>query len=123
MIVAWRLALRDSGLRTDRWAHQLGYGGHFLTKSRHYSTTFTTLRAARAQWGAWQRALSQVDPWELFRATARQAVIKGWQVAGFGWRLSGDALLAHTVRAQAQAAREAAREARHERAEVLALAG
>ncbi|MGH8887050.1 MAG: replication initiator [Egibacteraceae bacterium] len=34
-------------MRTDRWAHQLGYGGHFLTKPRHYSTTFTKLRNAR----------------------------------------------------------------------------
>ncbi|MGH8907273.1 MAG: replication initiator [Egibacteraceae bacterium] len=123
VVVAWRLALRDPGLRTDRWAHQLGYGGHFLTKSRHYSTTFTKLRAARARWAAWQRALSQVDPWELFRETARQALVKRWQVAGFGWRLSGDALLAQTVREQAQAAREAAREARTELTDVLALAG
>lgn len=27
VVVAWRLALRESGLRTDRWAHQLGYAG------------------------------------------------------------------------------------------------
>jgi hypothetical protein len=55
--------------------------------------------------------------------TARQALVKRWEVAGFGWRLEGDALLARTVRQQAQAAREAAREARSELAEVLALAG
>ena len=30
------------------WAHMLGYGGHFLTKSRRYSVTFGQLRAARA---------------------------------------------------------------------------
>jgi hypothetical protein len=123
VVVTWRLALRDPGLRTDRWAHQLGYGGHFLTKSRHYSTTFTKLRTARARWAAWQRALNRVEVWELFRASARQAVVKRWQVAGFGWRLSGDALLARTAREQAQAAREAAREARHELTEALALAG
>ncbi|MGH8900062.1 MAG: replication initiator [Egibacteraceae bacterium] len=123
VVVAWLLALHDPGLRTDRWAHQLGYGGHFLTKSRRCSTTFTKLRTARVRWAAWQRALSQADPWELFRETARRALIGRWEVAGFGWRLEGDALLAQTVRDQARAAREAAREARAELAEVLALAG
>jgi len=115
VFTAWRLALRDSTLRTDRWAHQFGYGGHFLTKSRHYSTTFTALRTARAQWAASQRPLSPKAEGET--------LVKHWQVAGFGWRLSGDARLAQTVRDQARAQREAAREARHELAEVLALAG
>jgi replication initiator protein RepSA len=123
VITAWLLAVRDPELGTDRWAHQLGYGGHFLTKSRHYSTTFTKLRTARARWAAWQRALDRFDPWESMRQTARQTLLKRWQVAGFGWRLEGDALLAHTVRRQAQAAREAAKEARVELAAVLALAG
>ncbi len=36
---AWR------GLR--RWAHMLGFGGHFLTKSRRYSITFALLRNQR----------------------------------------------------------------------------
>ncbi len=38
---------RASNLRY--WAHQFGYGGHFSTKSRGYSTTMTALRAARTQ--------------------------------------------------------------------------
>ena len=44
-----RLALCawDDGMR--RHAHSLGYRGHFITKSRRYSTTFATLRAARAE--------------------------------------------------------------------------
>ncbi|MGH8932850.1 MAG: replication initiator [Egibacteraceae bacterium] len=115
VLVAWRLALRDSTLRTDRWAHQFGYGGHFLTKSRHYSTTFTALRIARAQWAASQRPPS--------REVEGEVLVKRWEVAGFGWRMSGDALLARTVREQARAQREAAREARAELNEVLALAG
>jgi hypothetical protein len=123
VITAWLLAVCDPQLGTDRWAHQLGYGGHFLTKSRHYSTTFTKLRTARARWAAWQRALNRFDPWESMRQTARQALLKHWQVAGFGWRLAGDALLAQTARQQARAQREAAKEARVELAEVLALAG
>jgi hypothetical protein len=39
---AWKL-----GPRFRAWAHMLGYGGHFLTKSRRYSVTFGQLRAAR----------------------------------------------------------------------------
>ncbi|WP_067972365.1 replication initiator [Mycolicibacter icosiumassiliensis] len=33
-----------------RWLHTLGYRGHITTKSRHYSTTMSALRAARATW-------------------------------------------------------------------------
>jgi len=33
-----------------RWAHMLGFGGHFSTKSRRYSTTLGALRAARRAW-------------------------------------------------------------------------
>ena len=40
--------LRSLGLR--RHAHHLGYSGHFLTKSRGYSTTFGALRDARVEW-------------------------------------------------------------------------
>jgi hypothetical protein len=36
-------------LGTARWAHMLGFRGHFSTKSRAYSTTLGALRAARAE--------------------------------------------------------------------------
>ena len=45
---AWQLGHR-------KWAHMLGYGGHFLTKSRRYSVTFGQLRAARAAYRRAQR--------------------------------------------------------------------
>jgi len=39
---------RDPEYRTlRRWAHMLGFGGHFLTKARHYSITFRDLRLVR----------------------------------------------------------------------------
>jgi hypothetical protein len=38
---------RYAELKLRRWAHQLGYGGHFLSKSRRFSTTFGALRQAR----------------------------------------------------------------------------
>ncbi|MCF6470712.1 replication initiation protein [Nonomuraea sp. MG754425] len=40
-------ALAD--LRLVRWAHMLGFRGHFSTKSRRYSTTLGELRAAREE--------------------------------------------------------------------------
>ena len=33
-----------------RWAHMLGFRGHFATKSRRYSTTLRALRTARVTW-------------------------------------------------------------------------
>jgi hypothetical protein len=49
---AWRLAahpgLSELGLR--RCAHAFGYRGHVVTKSRQYSTTFSALRSARAEY-------------------------------------------------------------------------
>jgi len=39
-------------LRLARWAHMLGFGGHFSTKRRAYSITFGSLRSDRA---AYQR--------------------------------------------------------------------
>lgn len=49
---AWHLGdrpeLEELGLQ--RWAHMLGFRGHFSTKSRRYSTTLGLLRAARAAW-------------------------------------------------------------------------
>ena len=48
---AWRLGARPelSSLRLRAHAHTFGYGGHFATKSRLWSTTFGALRAARAR--------------------------------------------------------------------------
>ncbi len=38
------------GLRLRDWAHTLGFRGHWLTKSRRYSTTLAALREARQAW-------------------------------------------------------------------------
>lgn len=49
---AWHVGDRTELEGARRWAHQFGYGGHTLTKSRDYSVTFTVLRATRAAWNA-----------------------------------------------------------------------
>ncbi|SDN55075.1 replication initiator [Allokutzneria albata] len=38
------------GLNLRRWAHMLGFRGHFLTKSRRYSTTFKAIRGTQADY-------------------------------------------------------------------------
>src|SRR4029453_7099767 len=46
---AWELGGRPEleELRLRAWAHMLGFGGHWSTKSRRYSTNFTVLLRAR----------------------------------------------------------------------------
>jgi hypothetical protein len=83
---AWALgadpAYRDLGLR--RHAHRLGYSGHFLTKSRGYSTTFGALREARAAWH--QRGESEGGK---SGATTRRL-----RAVGRGWSNEGEELFA-----------------------------
>lgn len=95
----WLGALPDFeplGLR--RWAHMLGYGGHFSTKSRRYSTTLTALRTTRAEHRAQQQraALGLAD---------RSIITMGhWSFAGRGYA-PDEALIAAGVRAARQEAR------------------
>ena len=88
-----------------RWAHMLGYRGHFLTKSRRYSVTFKALRAARATWRRRQEPSTvRTDP-DL--PSIRLALLT---YAGTGWRTSGDALLALSAAARAREHERIARE-------------
>ncbi|WP_425430891.1 replication initiator [Cryptosporangium aurantiacum] len=89
-----------------RWAHMLGFGGHFLTKSRRYSVTFRVLRERRIIWARTQAA-ELADEHQL----ETTLVVGLLQYAGSGWRTTGDAMLANTAAAQA---REYARIAREE---------
>jgi hypothetical protein len=52
-----RALMRCAWTLSPRWAHTLGFRGHFLTKARRYSVTFAALRGVRAQFRA------QADPW------------------------------------------------------------
>ncbi|WP_248966190.1 replication initiator [Sphaerisporangium perillae] len=100
------------GLR--RWAHMLGFGGHFFTKARRYSTTFAALRAARVRY----RRAQDIGREYTADAIERQAdldeettlVIGDLTYAGSGWKTTGDALLANTAAAQAREYNRAGRE-------------
>ena len=52
-----RALMRSAWTLSPRWAHNLGFRGHFLTKARRYSVTFAALRGVRAEYRA------QADPW------------------------------------------------------------
>jgi hypothetical protein len=75
----WRLGAVPelADLRLRRWAHMLGFGGHFATKSRTYSTTFGALRQERADYTAAHDA-------ELtaFGESPDLIVINHWSFAG-----------------------------------------
>jgi hypothetical protein len=88
---AWRLGGVEglSHLRLRPWAHCLGFRGHWLTKSRTYSTTFAVLRGARHEFRkaeALRLAGEAVDP--------AMVGVGSWQFFGVGHHRAGDALLA-----------------------------
>jgi replication initiator protein RepSA len=87
-----------------RWAHMLGYRGHFATKSRRYSTTMRALRTTRRNWKRRQRPLAQHD------GETTVITITALEWAGRGWRTTGDAVLALSAAAQAREHRRIARE-------------
>ena len=84
--------------RLRRWAHMLGFGGHFLTKSRGYSITFKLLRNQRV---IYQRTITNGPEQEAPDAPTT-LVVNFLQYAGSGWHTTGDAMLANTSAALAR---------------------
>jgi hypothetical protein len=95
-----------------RWAHMLGFGGHFLTKARRYSVTLTALRQARVTYRRTQDTGPEYGPVQRQDEldTETTLVITRLSYAGIGWHTLGDALLANTAADQARKRRETARE-------------
>ncbi|TQJ52183.1 replication initiator [Phycicoccus sp. SLBN-51] len=108
-----------------KWAHTLGFRGHFATKSRRYSVTLRQLRRAR------QRAQARIA--EVSRAGARinlrqleaellsdeadetTVVIGSWVYAGSGWANEGERALAVAAAARAREHAQERAQARRER--------
>jgi hypothetical protein len=105
----WTLGRHPDWLSLRRWAHMLGFGGHFLTKSRAYSITFRYLRDERVIWRRTQTAGPITDDHLPDGETV--LVDNFLQFVGAGWHTTGDALLASTAADMARRRREAAREA------------
>jgi hypothetical protein len=94
---AWELGGRQAtgDPRFRQWAHMLGYGGHFLTKSRRYSVTFGQLRAARTSYRRTQRHPGgERDPWGRPLDEAVVLVLSTWTYAGIGHTVAADAEVA-----------------------------
>jgi hypothetical protein len=88
--------------RLCKWAHMLGHGGHFLTKSRRYSTTFGRLRADRQDHRRAQRhPLGERDPWGRPLDDTVVLVLHTWIYAGtnYGTTLAAELALASAARA------------------------
>jgi hypothetical protein len=104
----WMLGRPGEWRRLRRWAHMLGFGGHFLTKSRRYSITFALLRDQRvvfrrAQSSGPEQTESTVEPTTL--------VVNFLAFVGAGWQTPADAMLANTSAAMAREHQQIAREA------------
>ncbi|MEU1401917.1 replication initiator [Streptomyces sp. NPDC005728] len=80
-------------LKLWKWAHMLGFRGHFSTKSRHYSVTLGALRDARRTWRTEQArahaGLPEPDP-------TTTLVVGHWDYLGSGYS-PGATLLAAAV--------------------------
>ena len=111
---AWELGGRPQfdGLRLRAWAHMLGFGGHWSTKSRRYSTTFAALRRARVRSPS-AAGPATACPWMPgSRPEDDQAVIvvASWVYVGSGYATEGERWLALSAAARAREQREVARE-------------
>jgi hypothetical protein len=110
----WELAARPSlaGLRLRRWAHMLGFGGHFSSKSRRYSTTLGALRRARVAYAICRRRgdTLPLDAWGQPEDDQAVIVVASWRYLGRGYQSTGEAWLAASAAARAREARRIARE-------------
>ena len=90
---AWQLGglpqYEPLGLR--RWAHMLGFRGHFL--SRRYSTTFTALRGQRQTW----RLVENLTQLGHDTDPSTVVVINDWRLVGIGHRDDAERELAHAI--------------------------
>jgi hypothetical protein len=98
-------------LPLGKWAHMLGFRGHFSTKSRSYSITLGRLRRARQRFQAFAAdARRTAEPLDVRYLEARlladdehtTLVIGSWAYQGTGWTHPGDEALALAAAARAR---------------------
>jgi replication initiator protein RepSA len=91
----------------------LGFGGHFTTKSRRYSTTRRALKTARRQWQRARYHTRRAQHHTVEHTDEETTLVVGaLTFAGIGYRTSGDRWLALTAAAQAREQRQIAKEER-----------
>jgi hypothetical protein len=110
----WELGGQPSlrSLRLRKWAHMLGFGGHFSSKSRRYSTTLGSLRRARVAYAIRRRrtATLPLDAWGQADDDQAVLVVASWIYVGRGYQSTGEAWLAASAAARAREARRIAKE-------------
>jgi hypothetical protein len=115
---AWALSDQPglAEFRLRLWAHTGGFRGHFLTKSRRYSTTFRALRDERQ---CWQLAAKGKSDTEEFASVEDE--LCEWQYEGSGYLTVGDACLARNLEDEFRLGRLAARDEGPDRSEVVTV--
>jgi hypothetical protein len=111
---AWTLGGRPElePLRLRPWAHMLGFGGHWSTKSRRYSTTMGALRRARVAFAKRRRARDGIplDAWGRAEDDDQVVIVASWVFVGAGYETEGERWLALSAAARAREQRQVARE-------------
>jgi hypothetical protein len=109
---AWELGGRPEleRLRLRAWAHMLGFSGHWSTKSRRYSTTFTVLRRTRVAFAKRRRARDGIplDAWGRPEDDQAVIVVASWVFVGAGYETEGERWLALSAAARAREQRRVA---------------
>jgi hypothetical protein len=110
----WKLGARPEldRLRLRAWAHMLGFGGHWSTKSRRYSTTMGALRRARVAFAKRRRAKDGVplDAWGRPEDDQAVEVVASWVYVASGYATEGERWLALSAAARAREQRRLAYE-------------
>ena len=94
----------------------LGFGGHFATKSRRYSTTHKHLRAARRDYqrstrADWRHRHHDAGTWSTTDDDTT-LIVCDLTLAGIGWNTTADAQLATSAAARAREHRTRLRKTR-----------
>ncbi|MDQ2706294.1 MAG: replication initiation protein [Actinomycetota bacterium] len=92
----WELGGLDQyqELNLRRWAHMLGFRGHFLTKSQRYSTTFGAIREERH---LFQIAYTLNELGHEVDDLTEVLVVNDWRLIGIGHRDEAEKELAQAI--------------------------
>ncbi|MQA78731.1 MAG: plasmid replication initiator protein [Streptosporangiales bacterium] len=118
----WRLSRHAHWHSLGKWAHMLGYGGHFLTKARAYSVSFGYLRSLRVTWRRSQTPDTTVEVRAIDDRDDDTVIVSNLTYAGIGWHTTADATLANTAAALARLRAQTARDSVHEHLDLTTVA-
>ncbi|MER6130752.1 replication initiator protein RepSA [Streptomyces sp. NPDC001815] len=106
----WTLDDAYADRKLAQWAHMLGFRGHFMTKSRAYSSTLSERRQVRADYRARQERRERGLPEDLDDSEGSMVVLAHWTYAGQG-HTPGESWLAASIAKEIKTNRDTARDA------------